>query len=434
MRVTGVNLGLNSRSKEHLSGRCCHPFQRRGRVLNDSEETVWLPYARQEVDADDIEAVVGVLRSEWLTTGPKVEEFEQEFALYTGARYAVAMSSGTAALHGAMFAVNIGPGDEVIVPSMTFAATANCIVFQGGIPVFSDVDPHSLLIDPRCVEAAITPHTKAVIAMDYAGQPCDYDALELICGKHGLALTADACHALGGSYKGRTVGSLAELNCFSLHPVKPVTAGEGGVVTTDNGDYVKRMRMFRNHGIDTDHRERRKRGSWFYEMQSLGYNYRITDFQCALGLSQLKKLSVRAQRRREIAALYDTAFADLPEIQPLGTSPDVLHAYHLYVVQLAEECPQGFRDSVFSGLRAKGIGVNVHYIPVHLHPYYVEQFGTGPGLCPVAEGAYNRILSLPLYSGMIEDDVSFVVESIREIMHGHSSSDGSTPDGRTISV
>jgi perosamine synthetase len=242
-----------------------------------------IPYGRQWIDADDIAAVCEVLRSDWLTTGPKIPEFEAVFSRYVGTKFAVAVSSGTAALHCAMYALGIGPGHEVIVPTMTFAASANCVVYQGGIPVFVDVAPDTLLIDPKEVERNITPQTKAIIAVDYAGQPCDYDALKEIAARYRLSMVADACHALGASYRGRSVGSLADLSVFSFHPVKHITTGEGGIITTDNEEYAKRLRIFRNHGITSDHREREVQGSWFYEMVDLGYNYRITDFQCGVG-------------------------------------------------------------------------------------------------------------------------------------------------------
>ena len=293
-----------------------------------------IPYGKQYIDDEDIQSVVDVLQSDWLTTGPKVGEFERAFADVVGAKYAVAVNSGTAALHAAMYALGIGPGDEVIVPAITFAATANCVVFQGGTPVFADVDPESLLIDSASVESRLSPKTKAVIAVDYAGQPCNYDSLAEIAKKHPLALIADACHSLGGRYKDRPVGSLALLNAFSFHPVKHITTGEGGMITTDGPKLADKMRLFRNHGITTDHRQRDAQGSWFYEMVDLGYNYRITDFQCALGMSQLKKLDRWIKRRREIAHRYDEAFQNMPHVTPLSVKGESFHVYHLYVVLL----------------------------------------------------------------------------------------------------
>ena len=375
-----------------------------------------IPYGRQWIDEGDIQAVVEVLRSDWLTTGPNVESFEKAFAEQVGAKYAVAVSSGTAALHAAIFALGIGPGDEVIVPAMTFAASANCVVFQGGTPVFADVEPETLLIDPRDAEKRITSKTKALIAVDYAGQPCDYEALKAITNRSGIALVDDACHALGAKYRNTPVGSIAHLSAFSFHPVKHITTGEGGMITTDDADLAQRMFIFRNHGITTDHRQRESLGSWFYEMVDLGYNYRLTDFQCALGMSQLKKLSEWVRRRQVIASLYDDAFKEMQSVQPLQLKKDVLHAYHLYVVRLNSENPHHDRSTIFRKLRNLGIGVNVHYVPVHLHPFYRNRFHTVPGMCPVAEKAYEEIISLPLFPGMSDADVSTVVDAVRKVL------------------
>ena len=374
-----------------------------------------LPYGRQTMSEDDIAAVVAVLRSDWLTTGPKVEEFERAFADFVGTKEAVAVSNGTAALHAAMFAIGIEQGDEVIVPAMTFAATANCVVYQGGTPIFADVDPDTLLLDPWQVEQKITPRTKAIIAVDYAGQPCDYDRLRDIADQHGLILIDDACHALGGSYKDRPVGALADFNTFSFHPVKHMTTGEGGMISTDDHEIARRMRTFRNHGITSDHRQREQRGSWFYEMESLGFNYRLTDIQCALGMSQLNRLPAWVARCQEIARQYDAAFADMPAVNPLGVRPDLIHAYHLYVIRLKLTVLSAPRSEIFTALRAEGIGVNVHYIPVHLHPFYIKNFATGPGDCPVTEAAYERILSLPIFPGMNDQDLMDVISSIEKI-------------------
>jgi perosamine synthetase len=374
-----------------------------------------LPYGHQDIDENDIAAVVESLKSEWLTTGPKVGEFETAFAAAVGAKHAVAVSNGTAALHTAMFALGISPGDEVIVTPMTFAASANCILYQGGTPVFADVEPDTLLINPAQVEAKITPHTKAIIAVDYAGQPCDYDALCDIARRHGLSLVADACHAIGGSYKNRPVGTLADLSTFSLHPVKHITTGEGGVITTDDGRLAERMRIFRNHGITTDHRQRAQAGGFFYEMVELGYNYRITDFQCALGISQLRKLPTSVTKRQQLAAMYASALAAVPYVQPLSVKPDRKHGYHLYVVQVDTALLGASRADVFKALRAENIGANVHYVPVHLHPYYRKRFGMGPGLCPVAEAAYEQILSLPMFPQMTETDLDDVVEACQKL-------------------
>lgn len=375
-----------------------------------------IPYGRQSIDEDDIQAVVEVLRSDWLTTGPKVAEFEEAFARYTGSKYAVAVSSGTAALHAAMYALGIGPGDEVIVPPMTFAATANCVVYQGGTPVFADVEPDTLLIDSSEVAKKITPHTKAIIAVDYTGHPCNYDQLLSISKTYNIPLVADACHSLGGRYKEKPVGTLATLNAFSFHPVKHITTGEGGMITTDDPKLAEKMRIFRNHGITTDHHQRENEGSWFYEMVDLGYNYRITDFQCALGMSQLRKQPLWLERRREIAEHYDNAFAGIKGIEPLAVRSDVQHAYHLYVVRLDQKVIGKTRQDVFASLRNAGIGVNVHYIPIHLHPFYRNRFGTHHGLCPVAEKAYEQIISLPMFPGLHNDEQDHVIKTIRNIL------------------
>ena len=379
-----------------------------------------LPYGRQSIDDADIEAVVAVLRSDWLTTGPKVVEFERAFAEYTGAQHAVALCNGTAALHALMAGLKIGPGDEVIVPAITFVASANCVVYQGGTPVFADIDPATLLIDPASVAAKITPRTKAIIAVDYAGQPCEYPALRAIASQHGLTLLADACHALGGSLDGRRVGVLADASSFSLHPVKPITTGEGGVITTDNADLAQALRIFRNHGITTEFRQREQQGSWVYEMQDLGYNYRLSDIHCALGVSQLGKLPAWVRRRNEIATQFDAALRDLPEAEPLARLPQREHAWHLYVLQLRLGRLRATRQEIFSALRAEGIHVNVHYAPVHLHPFYRRTFGTAPGLAPAAEVAYERLITLPLFPRMTDADVADVITAVDKVLRAYS--------------
>lgn len=377
-----------------------------------AEKPRFIPYARQSVDAADQAAVAAVLASDWLTTGPKVAEFEAALASFCGAAEAAAVSNGTAALHLAMLVLGLGPGDEVVVPALTFAATANCALYVGATPVFADVDPDALLLDPARAEEKITPRTRAIIAVDYAGQPCDWDALRDLAGSRGLALVADGCHALGAEYKGRPVGSLADLTCFSFHPVKHIATGEGGAVATDRPDLAAAVRRLRNHGVTTDARQREVLGTWCYAMEELGFNYRLTDIQCALGLSQLKKLPGWLARRRELAARYAALLAGVSGAEPLALLPDCAHAWHLYVARLAPELAGEGRRRVFEALRAAGVGVNVHYLPVHLHPYYRSRLGTGPGLCPRAEAAYERILSLPMYPGLSEADQERVVEAL----------------------
>lgn len=369
-----------------------------------------LPYGKQSIDQKDIDAVITTLSSDWLTTGPKISEFEKAFALSVGTAQAVAVSNGTAALHAMMIALDIKKEDEVIVPAMTFAATANAVVFQGGTPVFADSDPKTLLIDPRSVESLVTDKTKAIIAVDYAGQPCDYKALRTIADAHGIALVADACHAIGATLNGKPVGSLADMSSFSFHPVKPMTTGEGGMISTDNAEFATKMRQFRNHGINSDHRQRQEQGSWFYEMQSLGFNYRLTDIQCALGITQLPHISEWTMRRQEIAKIYDEAFASVDGVTPLRTREDTTNAYHLYVIKVRSK-----REEVFAALRAEHIGVNVHYIPVHLHPFYRENFGTQKGQCPNTETAYDQILSLPMFARMTDDDTRDVIVAVQKV-------------------
>jgi len=375
-----------------------------------------LPYGRQSVDEADIQAVVEVLRSNWLTTGPKVGEFEDEFAAYVGSAHAVSFSSGTAALHGAAFTAGLKPGDEAITTPLTFAATANCILYQGATPVFADVSSDTLNIDPAQVEKKITPRTRAIIPVDYAGHPADLDSVMGSARKHDLIVIEDACHALGAEYKGSRVGSIADMTVFSFHPVKHVTTGEGGMVTTNNPEFAETLRRFRNHGISSDARQRQSAGQWHYEMVLLGFNYRLTDIVCALGIEQLKKLEANLTRRRQIAAMYDAAFHHLPGIVPPVVKSEVNPAWHLYPVRLDLEKLSAHRGQIFRALRAENIGVNVHYIPVHLHPYYRDRFGYRGGEFPLAEAAYARLISLPMFHSMSDNDVGDVIHAFRKVL------------------
>ncbi len=377
-----------------------------------------LPYARHQVDDQDIAAVIQVLKSDWLTTGPKVTELEDAIGQRVGCDHVVAVNSGTAALHCAMHAIGIGPDDEVIVPSMTFAATANSVLYQGGRPIFADVDPSTLLVDPEDVRRKISPRTKAVVAVDYAGQPCDYGSLQEICDRYRLALIADACHSFGGGYRGTPVGRLADLTCCSMHPVKPITSGEGGFVTTHNAFYAARMRSFRNHGIDLDYREREQRATWRYAMNELGFNYRLCDIQCALALSQLSKLDQWTHRRNLLATRYREALVESGDefARPLRVSDDVRHAYHLFVVRWNSGAASISRDVALQSLRQCGIGVNVHYCPVYLHPYYQRRLRYRAGICPHAERAAAEILSLPMFPAMTHADVDWVVDQLQLIV------------------
>ena len=378
-----------------------------------------LPYGHQSIDDADIQSVVKVLKGDWLTTGPVVNQFEKAVAEYVGAKDAVVVNSGTAALHAAAFAAGIGPGDGVIVTPMTFAASANCILYMGGRPVFADVSANTLNIDPAEIEKKITPHTKAIVAVDYTGQPCDFDAIRLIAEKHNLVVIEDAAHALGATYRGRKIGTLNELTTLSFHPVKHITTGEGGMIVTDSPDLAAQMRAFRSHGITGDFRQREEVGSWSYEMVGLGYNYRLPDINCALGISQLTKINGWLAKRRAIAARYRQAFADLPGVELLDVSPDVEPAWHLFVIKLNLDQLSVARKQVFAALRAENIGVNVHYIPVHWHPYY-QKLGYTHGLCPVAESAYERLLSLPMFSGMSDADVDVVVVALHKVLTAYA--------------
>jgi perosamine synthetase len=374
-----------------------------------------LPYARQTIDQADRDAVLKVLDSDWLTTGPAVDAFEKALARSMGAAHVVVVSNGTAALHAAVHAAGIGPGDEVIVTAMTFVASANAVVFCGGRPVFVDVDPASLLIDPGQLERHLTAKTKAVIAVDFGGQPCDYDALTRFTRRHGLTLISDACHALGATWKGAKVGTIADLSTFSFHPAKHLTTAEGGAIATADPELARKMRRFRSHGIDTDLRTREEKGTFAYQMVDLGYNYRLSDFQCALGLSQLAHLDAWVEKRRALARMYDEGLKDVDCVVTLRQIDGGASSYHLYVVQLALEKLSVDRAQFYKAMRAEGIGANVHYMPVHLHPFYQERFGTKAGDCPAAEAAYERILTLPMYPAMSEADVADVIAALRKV-------------------
>jgi perosamine synthetase len=376
----------------------------------------FLPYGRQSLDEDDIQTVAEVLRSDWLTTGPKVGEFEERFAVWVGAKHAVSFSSGTAALHAAAFAGGLGPGDEAITTPMTFCATANCVLYQGAKPVFADVSADTLNLDPGEVAKRISPHTKAILAVDYAGHPADLDALRSLAGQKNLLLIEDACHALGANYHGRRVGGIADMTVFSFHPVKHLATGEGGMVTTHDAPRAEILRRFRNHGISSEPRQRQKSGEWLYEMVLLGFNYRLTDIACALGISQLGRLEANLTRRRQIAAEYMIAFSDLPALEVPAVRQGVDPAWHLFPIRIRTEKLSASRPEIFRALRAENLGVSVHYVPVHMHPYYRNQFGYRGGEYPVAENAYQRLISLPMFHGMSDRDVEDAVAAVRKVI------------------
>lgn len=368
----------------------------------------YIPYGRQCIDEQDIEAVVDVLRSDFITTGPKIEEFESKVAAYCGAKYAVAISNGTAALHAACIAAGIGPGDEVITTPITFVASSNCVLYCGGTPVFADIDSETYNIDPSDIERKITKHTKAIIAVHFTGQPCDMDKITAIAKKHNLIVIEDAAHALGADYKGTRIGSISDMTTFSFHPVKHITTGEGGMILTNNSDLYQKLKLARTHGITKDSDNMSKcDGPWYYEQQTLGYNYRITDFQCALGISQMDKLDRFVEARRKIADTYDKAFKDCRNIITPYQLDGCNNSYHLYVIKVNN------RREFFDKMRAAGIGVNVHYIPVYTQPYYRSN-GYQDVMCRNAEEYYDKAVSLPIYPELSAEEQQYVIDKAIE--------------------
>jgi perosamine synthetase len=378
-----------------------------------------LPYGRQAIDDADIQAVVDVMRSDWLTTGPKVGEFEEAFSARVGAAYAVSVSSGTAALHAAAFAAGLKAGDEAITTPLTFAATANCVLYQGATPVFADVTADTINLDPVEVAKKISAKTRAILPVAYAGHPADLAAIIEIARQHGLVVIEDACHALGAEYGGRRVGSIADMTVFSFHPVKQITTGEGGMVTTNDPKLAETLRRFRNHGISSDARQRQSAGQWHYEMVLLGFNYRLPDIVCALGIEQLSRLDANLARRREIAEIYTSAFRAIPGVIPPAVRAEANPAWHLYPIRVDLAKLTADRAQIFRALRAENIGVNVHYIPVHTHPYYRERFGFKGGEFPVAEGAYERLISLPMFHAMRDQDVQDVIAAVAKVVSSY---------------
>ncbi|WP_235960539.1 UDP-4-amino-4,6-dideoxy-N-acetyl-beta-L-altrosamine transaminase [Paenibacillus silvestris] len=376
-----------------------------------------LPYGRQWIDDTDIESVIQTLKSPFLTQGPRIKEFENSVAQYVGAKYAVSFSNGTAALHGACFAAGIGEGDEVITTPMTFAASANCVRYCGGTVVFADIESDTYNIDKFKIKSLLTPKTKAIIPVDFTGQPADMDEIMELARDRNLVVIEDAAHSLGADYKGRKVGSIADMTMFSFHPVKHVTTGEGGIITTNSLEYYEKLLLFRSHGItrDKDLLEHKNEGDWYYEMHELGFNYRITDIQAALGSSQLSKLDGFVARRKAIAQQYNEAFAmNATLITPFQKS-DRESSWHLYIIQLKLDELKVGRKEVFDALRKENIGVNVHYLPVHYHPYY-KNLGYEKGIADVAETLYQGIISLPLFPAMLDSDIQDVVNAVEKVL------------------
>jgi len=382
---------------------------------NQPVRSTLLPYGQQWLDEQDIEAVVQVLRGDFITQGPTIQAFERKVAEYTGAKYAVAFTNGTAALHGACFAAEIGQGDEVITTPITFLASSNCVLYQGGTPVFADIDMDTYNISPSEIESKITDRTKAIIAVDFTGQPVEIDRISMLARDRKLVLIQDAAHSLGACYDRRKIGSWADMTMFSFHPVKHVTTGEGGIITTNNEHFYKRLQLFRNHGMTRDPKKLTQQdGPWYYEMQDLGYNYRMTDMQAALGVSQMDRLDSFIERRKEIAVSYNEFFSKLPGIIIPKQHPLADSSWHLYVLRWQLQSFTVDRRTIFEALRNENIGVNVHYIPVYLQPYY-KQLGFRQGLCPNAESYYNTAVSLPLFPKMTDADVTDVKRAVEKV-------------------
>ena len=373
-------------------------------------QTRYIPYGRQCINEEDIQAVIETLRSDYLTTGPKIQEFERKVAGYCGARYAVAVSNGTAALHIACMAAGIGAGDQVITTPVTFVASANCVLYCGGTPVFADIDPKTYNIDPEDIRRKITDKTKAIVAVHFTGQPCEMDEIRRIAEEYNLIVIEDAAHALGADYKGKKIGSISDMTTLSFHPVKHITTAEGGMVLTDNEELYRKLCLARTHGITRDTalmESGRADEPWYYEQISLGYNYRITDVQCALGISQMNRLDEFVEKRRRLVQRYNEAFQDVSGTITPYQKEGCHNSYHLYVIQITEES----RKEVFQALRSAGIGVNVHYIPVYTQPYY-RSHGYADVCCPNAEQYYQRAVSLPLYPELTDEEQDYVIERV----------------------
>ncbi|MCA9816331.1 MAG: UDP-4-amino-4,6-dideoxy-N-acetyl-beta-L-altrosamine transaminase [Cyanobacteria bacterium HKST-UBA01] len=377
----------------------------------------FLPYGRQSIDEDDIKAVEEVLRSNWLTTGPEIEKFEEAVCQFTGARYAVAIANGTAALHAAYHAAGIESGDEIITTGMTFAATANAALYLGAKPVFVDIDPSTGCLDPDKVVEKISDRTKAIVAVDYYGHPCEADPLNEIAAKANIRLIIDAAHSLGAEYNGKKVGTLASMTTFSFHPVKAITTGEGGMIVTDDADLYQRLCTFRTHGIvkSASSFEKPNEGPWYHEMQMLGFNYRITDFQAALGKQQLLKLPAFIHRRGEIAERYRRGLSELQHFKPLEEKENCRSAYHLFPIIVAKKPRAKYRRLAFEALHRENIGVQVHYIPVYQHPFYQKLLASEVIHCPQTDRFYDGEISLPIFPAMTDGDVDDVLKALRKI-------------------
>src|ERR1044071_6538706 len=387
-------------------------IQRRGRVREN-----FLPFHSPVIGENEISAVTEVLRSGWLTTGAKVREFERDFCRFIGCSHAVAVNSGTAALHLALAAIGLKPGNEVILPTMTFAATAEVVLYFGAKPVLVDCEPDTLNLDPASLAAALTSKTRAIIPVHFGGQSCDMERILRFAREHDLRVIEDAAHALPSSFHDRPVGTIGDITCFSFYATKTITTGEGGMATTENPQWADKMRMLSLHGISHDAWNRYSaEGSWYYEILCPGFKYNLTDLAASLGVEQLKQCAEFYERRRQIAAAYDEGFADLPEIKTPVCRPGVQHAWHLYVIQLQPERLRIDRRDFVEALREKNIGTSVHFIPLHRHPYYRDTFGYGPEDFSNASAVFERIVSLPIYPKMSDEDAGDVIAAVRSIV------------------
>lgn len=375
-------------------------------------------YGCQWINEDDVKAVADTLVGPYITCGPKVAEFEQKLCEYTGAKYAVAVSNGTAALHCACIAAGIGPGDEVITTPLTFAASANCARYCGATVVFADINPKTYNIDPKSIESKITERTKAVVAVDFTGQAVEIEEIRKICDKYHLIFIEDAAHSIATTYNGKQIGSLADITTFSFHPVKTITGGEGGAVLTNDKELYKKIVLAHTHGITHDEEDMSvvPEGIWYYEQISLGYNYRLTDFQAALLISQMKRLDYFKQRRKEIVKRYNEAFRGIPELTIQEEIPESDTCRHLYIIQLNLEKLNCTRREFFDAMSAENVQCQVHYVPVYWFPYY-QQLGFEKGLCPNAEFIYGRIMSIPLYPRLSDKDVDDVISAVKKIVN-----------------
>jgi dTDP-4-amino-4,6-dideoxygalactose transaminase len=390
--------------------------RRTPRLMSDH----FLPFHVPQIDEEEIRSVVETLRSGWLTTGIKVKRFEEEFARYLGCSSAIAVNSCTAALHLALEAVGIEEGDEVIVPTMTFTATAEVVHYFKARPVLVDCRPDTFNIDPDLIERAITAKTKAIIPVHFGGHPCDMETILEVARRHKLFVIEDAAHALPAKYRDKTVGTIGDITCFSFYATKTITTGEGGMATTQNPEWAARMRMMSLHGISHDAWKRyTKEGSWYYEVVQPGFKYNLTDIGAAIGIEQLKKCDAFGAARNRIAAIYDERFSDLVEIQTPMCEPDVQHAWHLYVIQLDLERLKINRHQLIEALKEQGVGTSVHFIPLHLHPYYRDKFGYAPDDFPNATQIYQRIISLPIYPKMTKANIEHVGEAVSKIVRQH---------------